>query len=240
MNIALVGHGKMGKAVENYIIEHTNDEVVLVINSQTSEQLNPTQLSTADVVIEFSHPDSAANNIETCLLAGIPVVSGTTGWTSQLGNMIATASKQGVAFFYASNFSLGVALFQHAARELARLSNLSDYKVRLDESHHIEKVDQPSGTAITTVNELLPLLSNYDNWALNEDKERAVGVHCQRVGSVKGDHCVTFDSDVDTIKISHSAKSRVGFAMGAHKAAQFVIGKQGFYSMNDLLGLENK
>lgn len=239
MKIALLGHGKMGHIIEE-IARSRGHEIVLIVDETNCNQVTDEQLKQADVAIEFTVPSIAMKNYAWCFACGIPVVSGTTGWLENWDAVIENCTKQDGGFFYASNFSVGVNIFFHLNRYLAKLmNNFKDYEVLIEETHHIHKLDAPSGTAITIAEGILDNHDRHDHWQLSgKDKDKeALQIEAKREGEVPGIHSVIYKSPVDEIKIFHSAFSRQGFAMGAVLAAEFMKGKCGVYGMDDLLDI---
>ena len=238
MKIALIGYGKMGKTLERLALAN-GDEVVLIIDADNRHEFTKENLERADVAIEFSRPDSAFENIKTCLEAGIPVVSGTTAWLDQLPDAKAICAQQKGAFLYASNFSIGVNIFFALNKMLAeKMSQQKQYKVSMEEIHHTQKLDAPSGTAITLAEGIMENISEKKNW-INEPSEKPdeLGIVSKRIDKVPGTHEIVYESVVDSISIKHTAHSREGFASGALMAAAWIIGKQGFFEMKDMLGI---
>ena len=231
MKIALVGYGKMGKIIGE-IAESRGHEVVAKLNeSPTLENLN-----NPDVVIEFSNPEVAFNNIKICLENKIPVVCGTTGWLDQKPEIEKIATENETAFLYGSNFSLGVNLFFALNEKLADLmKNFSEYKVQLEEIHHTHKKDAPSGTAISLAEGIIKNDHRFDAWKLDETKGNELGIFAIREDEVPGTHSIFYRSDVDEIEIKHTAFNRNGFALGAVIAAEWIQGKKGNFSMKDVL-----
>lgn len=235
MKIAIIGYGKMGKEIEKIAIERGH-EIVFKFDLSNSNEFTVENLKKTDVAIEFTEPSSAYNNFLTCFDANIPVVSGSTGWLDNIED-IKKRCIAGKTFFYASNFSIGMNLFFKLNKELAELMKRADkYNVQIDETHHTEKKDAPSGTAISLAEDILKLNSNKEKWV----KEHAVNkselaIRSFRREKVPGIHTIRYDSDVDYIEITHSAKNRKGFAKGAVMAAEFIKDKTGFYTMQDLL-----
>jgi len=238
MNIAIIGYGKMGKEIERICLERGH-QVPLKIDITNQADLNKENLATIDVAIEFTVPASAFNNYMTCFESNVPVVSGTTGWLDRLPEVEALCVKENKAFFYASNFSLGVNLFFELNKKLAKLMNpFPEYDVAQEEIHHTQKLDAPSGTAITLAEGVLENLDRKKQWTLQEfNSIEDFQIVAKRLGKVPGTHTITYDSDVDSIEIKHTAKSRVGFALGSVLAAEYMNGKTGLHGMNDLLGL---
>ncbi len=238
MKIALIGYGKMGKEIEK-IAEKKGHQIIFKFDVNNQNEFTAENLKKADVAIEFTQPDSAYENYIKCFEANIPVVSGTTGWLDKLPEIKLQCTKYGNTFFYASNFSIGVNLFFKLNKQLALLMNKSEgYDVIISETHHTEKKDAPSGTAITIAEDLISGFNKKTNWV----KETAVNntelvIRSYREGKVPGIHTVKYESDVDYIEITHSAKSRKGFAAGAVRAAEFTQKKSGFLTMDDLLDL---
>ena len=231
MKIALVGYGKMGKIIDE-IATQRNHEIVATLN----ESPNSENLNNADVVIEFSNPEVAFNNIKTCLENKIPVICGTTGWLDQKPEIEKIAAENNTAFLYGSNFSLGVNLFFALNEKLADLmKNFPDYNIQLEEIHHIHKKDAPSGTAISLAEGIIKNNQRFEGWKLDETKEKELGILAIREDEVPGTHSVFYKSSVDEIEIKHTAYSRNGFALGAVIAAEWIQGKTGNFSMKDVL-----
>lgn len=238
MKVALIGYGKMGHEIEQILIERGH-QVSLIIDINNYDEFTPNNLQKCEVAIEFTNPKSAKENIKKCFDANIPVVSGTTGWNEQLNEIIDLCLKNNKTFFYASNFSLGVNIFFKLNKFLANIMNkFNQYEVYIEEIHHTQKLDAPSGTAITLANDIISNIERKNRWKLNENsKDDILGIKAYREGTVPGTHIITYDSEVDTIQIKHEAKNRKGFALGAVLAAEFVIGKIGYFTMDDLLKL---
>jgi 4-hydroxy-tetrahydrodipicolinate reductase len=230
MKIALLGYGKMGKVIERIALERGH-EIVLKKSSQDSFS----GLENADVAIDFSVPSSAIENISECLNKGIPVVSGTTGWLDNYDKMVALCNEKNGAFIYGSNFSLGVNLFfelnDHLSKMMARFNQ---YQVSMEEIHHTQKLDAPSGTAISLAKDIIKNY-NYSNWTLETPKADEIKIDAKRIENVPGTHSVFYTSDVDTIEIKHTAHSRDGFAFGAIIAAEWLANKKGVFTMKDVL-----
>ena len=231
MKIALVGYGKLGKIIGE-IAESRGHEVVAKLNeSPTLENLN-----NPDVVIEFSNPEVAFNNIKICLENKIPVVCGTTGWLDQKPEIEKIATENETAFLYGSNFSLGVNLFFALNEKLADLmKNFSEYKVQLEEIHHTHKKDAPSGTAISLAEGIIKNDNRFEAWKLDETKGNELGIFAVREDEVPGTHSIFYRSEVDEIENKHTAFNRNGFALGAVIAAEWIQGKKGNFSMKDVL-----
>ncbi len=232
MKIALLGFGKMGKIIAKIAVYRGHE---IVYKSSASTQSG--NFKDAEIAIEFSTPEAAVTNITKCFKAKIPVVSGTTGWLDQKKAIEEACIQSAGSFIYASNFSIGVNLFFNLNEHLALLMKpWSDYKVSVEEIHHTEKKDAPSGTAITLVEDILPY-SDKNTWNLDHTTTDAVSIKSTREADVKGTHSVAFTSKIDTITIKHEAHSREGFAMGAVIAAEFLVSKKGIFTMKDVLGL---
>lgn len=232
MKIALVGYGKMGKIIDEISQNRRHEVVARLKETPTKESLND-----ADVVIEFSNPEAAFENIKVCLENKIPVICGTTGWLDKKPEIERIAVEQNSAFLYGSNFSLGVNLFFALNEKLAKLmNNVDEYQCQLEEIHHIHKKDAPSGTAISIAEGIIEN-SKYEAWKLGETKDKELGIFAIREDEVPGTHSVFYRSEVDEIEIKHTAFNRNGFALGAVIAAEWIVGKQGVFSMKDVLGL---
>ncbi len=239
MKIALVGYGRMGQEIERIALSRGH-EIVLTIDINNLVDFNHDNLSKADVAIVFTIPESAVDSYMRCFDAGLPVVSGTTGWIDRWDDVVEYCNNKEAAFFYASNFSLGVNIFFELNKLLARLMKpFSQYKAEMLEVHHTKKLDSPSGTAISLAEDLISERNDILGW-VNESTQGShqLGIVSVREGDVPGIHTIKYDSEVDYIEISHSAKSRSGFAFGAVLAAEFVAGKKGIFSMRDLLKLD--
>ncbi|RNC63457.1 4-hydroxy-tetrahydrodipicolinate reductase [Proteiniphilum sp. X52] len=237
MKIALIGYGKMGHEIEK-IARERGHEIVCIIDINQEEKFGSPEFKSADVAIEFTSPESALQNYRRAFTAGVPVVSGTTGWLAHLDEIKEACEKNGKTFFYASNFSLGVNIFFALNNYLAALmNNYPDYEVRMEETHHIHKLDAPSGTAITLAEGILAHIDRKERWALGNDAtdEDTLRVDAFREGEVPGIHSVIYESDADSLRITHDAKNRKGFALGAVLSAEFTKGKKGFLTMEDLL-----
>ena len=235
MKIALIGYGKMGKTIEKIALERGH-EIVSVIDVSNPEDFNSAAFKSADVAIEFTVPSTALSNYMKCFEANVPVVSGTTGWLDRMDEVKEKCEKEGKTFFYASNYSIGVNIFFAVNSYLARImNNFPSYNVRMTETHHIHKLDAPSGTAITLAEGILKQVDRKERWVLEtEEKPADLAIHAIREGEVPGIHEIIYDSEVDYISIKHDAKSRAGFALGAVVAAEFTAGKKGFLGMKDL------
>jgi 4-hydroxy-tetrahydrodipicolinate reductase len=232
MKIALLGYGKMGKVIEKIALERGHEIVLKKSSADSFSNLN-----NADVAIDFSTPDAAVCNISECLHTNIPIVSGTTGWLAQYDEMVALCEEKNGAFIYGSNFSLGVNLFFELNNYLAKMmSNFNQYQVSLEEIHHTQKLDAPSGTAISLANGIIEN-SAYENWTLDNPNAKQIPIDAKRIENVPGTHTVFYTSTVDTIEIKHTAHNREGFALGAVIAAEWLVGKKGVFTMKNVLGL---
>ncbi len=238
MKIALIGYGKMGKTIEDIALTRGH-EIVLKIDVDNYHELTAKNLQKADVAIEFTVPASALGNYRACFQAGVPVVSGTTGWLDRKEEVLKEIKHYDGTFFYASNFSLGANLFFALNRKLASLmANRPEYQVSMEEVHHTQKLDAPSGTAISLAEDLIAILPGVHSWTLDDTSNSGqVKIKAVREGQVPGIHRISYESEVDHILIEHSAKNRNGLALGAVLAAEFCPGKKGLLSMNDLLKL---
>ena len=233
MKIALVGYGKMGKIIDELAGKKGHEIVARLNETPTISSLN-----NAEVIIEFSNPEVAFSNIKFCLEQKVPVVCGTTGWLSQRPEIEKIALENETAFLYGSNFSLGVNLFFDFNKKLANLmANFPEYNIQLEEIHHTHKKDAPSGTAISLAEDIIKNNSTFDAWKLDATQGKNLGIEAIRKDEVPGTHSVFYRSEVDEIEIKHTAFSRNGFAIGAIVAAEWIIGKKGIFSMNDVLGL---
>lgn len=239
MKIALIGYGKMGHAIEEIAIARGH-EIVCRIDADNVDEIDTPTFASADVAIEFTTPATAFDNYKRAFAQGVPVVSGTTGWLDRMPE-IKEACLHGATFFYASNFSLGVNIFFAMNSWLASIMNQFDnYRVSLDEIHHIHKLDHPSGTAISLAEGIIEGVDRVSRWSETEQAADVLRITAEREGEVPGTHIVRYDSPVDTITIEHRAKSRQGFALGAVVAAEFTVGKKGFLTMNDMLPFLNR
>ncbi len=228
----------MGREIER-IARDRGHEIVATIDMNEEEKFHSDEFKSADVAIEFTSPASAFQNYIHAFEAGVPVVSGTTGWLDRIDQIKEACEKEGKTFFYASNFSLGVNLFFALNNYLAGLMNLfTDYDARIEETHHIHKLDAPSGTAITLAEGILERVERKKEWSLDKKEADTLHIESFREGEVPGIHTVVYESPVDSIRLTHDAKSREGFALGAVLAAEFTKGKKGFLGMEDLLNLQ--
>lgn len=234
MKIALLGYGKMGQTIERIALERGHEIVLKKDEFNTYEGL-----SAADVAIDFSIPSVAVENISSCFYANVPVISGTTGWLEHYDEMEALCKSKDGAFISSSNFSLGVNLFFELNDYLAKMmAKFDSYRVEMEEIHHTQKLDAPSGTAISLAKGVIAN-STYTNWTLNEPKSNEIHIEAIRIEDVPGTHTVSYISEIDTIDIKHTAHNRDGFALGAVIAAEWIIGKKGVFSMKDVLNFNN-
>ena len=238
MKILLIGYGKMGKTIEQLALAKGHDIIGRIDYDNADEVKNYTSENT-DVAIEFTHPESAFKNISYCLNNGIPIVSGSTGWLNKYEEAVALCQKQKGAFFYASNYSVGVNLFFHFNEYIAsKMQAYKAYDVSIREVHHLQKVDKPSGTGITAAEGVLASYTNLEGWVSDNPVEKGkLNIVSEREPEVVGTHIVTYSSEVDKIELGHIAHSRAGFAEGAIMAAQWLVGREGVYGMKDMLNL---
>ena len=233
MRIALFGYGKMGKVIDK-IAKKRGHKIIYRIDENSINY----DLKKVDVAIDFSTPKAAFSNINMALENSIPIISGTTGWLDNYNKAVKLCNEKNGAFLYASNFSLGVNIFFEINRQLAKImSNHPEYVIKMKEIHHIEKIDAPSGTAITLAESIIKE-TDYQKWSLNKDfKENEISIEAQRLSDKTGTHEVIYKSDIDEIKIKHAAVNREGFGIGAVIAAEWLIGKKGVFSMKDVLNI---
>ena len=235
MNVAIIGYGKMGHEIEKILLQRGHT-VGLIIDQNNAEDLCAERLADIDVAIEFTMPQTAYNNIRTCIEAGVAIVSGTTGWTERLPELQELCRERGGSMIYSSNYSLGVNIAFRINRRLAELMNVCDnYDVRIEEIHHTQKKDAPSGTAISLANDILTRVERKDNW-VNEptNDEKALEIVSLREGTVPGTHTVTYESADDKIEIKHTLFSRRALALGAVVAAEFIAPRTGVFTIDDL------
>jgi 4-hydroxy-tetrahydrodipicolinate reductase len=246
MNIALIGYGKMGQIIERFAIERGH-EIVLKIGSQNLNELTVSNLKKADVAIDFSLPDAAIKNIYTCFEANVPLVVGTTGWYGQLQEIKNECLLNNNTLLYGSNFSIGVNLFFHINEVLAKImNNYPAYDVQVEEIHHTQKLDSPSGTAMTIAEEIISRLDRKGEWVneLNGSvpaevlKPEQLLIASERIENIPGTHTVVYSSEVDEIEIKHTAHNRAGFALGAVVAAEWLKNKQGFFNISDIFNFK--
>jgi 4-hydroxy-tetrahydrodipicolinate reductase len=236
MKIALIGYGKMGKAIEQIALQRGH-EIVLRIGRGNQHEFTKENLVMADVAIEFTTPESALENVMKCMEAGVPVICGSTGWNEHVYLAKEKCIATNTAFLQASNFSVGVNIFFEINKRLASIMNdWPEYEVKVEETHHIEKKDAPSGTAITIAEQILENLKRKEHWELDKPpSENTLPIIAHREEHVPGTHTVTYSSAIDEIEIIHTAHSREGFASGAVLAAEFIQHRKGIFSMSDVL-----
>lgn len=242
MRVAIIGYGKMGHIIESILKERGHD-VALIIDIDNASDLCAEKCADIDVAIEFSAPDAAFANVRKCLEMGLPVVCGTTAWGERMAEAKELCEANNGAFFYSSNYSVGVNVMFALSRQLAKIMNtIGGYKVSMEETHHIHKKDAPSGTAITLAEGILSEIPTIKNWTLIEGEgsvaEDSLPIVSFREGEVPGIHTVRYESEADVITLTHDAKSRAGFALGAVLAAEFIVGKKGCFTMSDLFKFE--
>ena len=233
MKVALIGYGKMGHSIESILAERGHEVTARFGRDGIDKQA----LQKADVAIEFTRPEGAFGNIAACFECSVPVVSGTTGWLARYDEAVKLCEREEGTFLYASNFSLGVNLFFEVNRHLARIMNAyPEYEVDIEEIHHTEKKDAPSGTAITLAEQIEDQLKRKEGWTMDEQHgKEQIHISAKREPDVPGTHIIRYLSEIDTIQIEHTAHSRKGFALGAVLAAEFLPGKKGVYTMKDVL-----
>ena len=239
MKIAILGYGKMGKVIERIALERGH-EIGLKITSSNLEELTKENIENQDVAIDFSVPSNAVDNIKLCLNSHLPIVVGTTGWYDDFEAIKTECKEKNGALLTATNFSVGVNLFFELNRKLAQLMNSrKEYSAKIDEIHHTEKLDSPSGTAISLADDLINQHDNYTNWENQKtaDNSTSLSIISEREPDVKGTHIISYESEVDKISIEHFAKNRDGFGLGAVLAAEFIHQKTGIFNMQDVLNL---
>lgn len=235
MDIALLGYGKMGREIEQVLIDRGH-RVALKVTSANAATVTAADLQKAQVAIEFSTPHTVLCNINKCLEAGVPVVVGTTGWYGQLATVEQACAEKNGTVFHATNFSLGVNLFFKLNTYLAGLMNkYPAYDVSMEEIHHIHKLDKPSGTAITLAEQVIAQVDRKEQWSIEDEGENTLFIKDVREGEVPGTHIIRYTSAIDDIEIMHKAHNRKGFALGAVIAAEFIYNKKGIFTMKDLL-----
>ena len=236
MKIAIIGYGKMGRIIEKLAIEKGH-KIVLKIDDTNIDELSVVSLKKADVAIEFTGPEAAFRNINLCFDAGIPVVSGTTGWLDRYDEIKERCETEKRAFFYASNFSLGVNIFFKLNQQFAKIMNkFGNFDISVQETHHIHKLDAPSGTAITITQDIISEIDRKQNWVKEStENDKQIAIKSFREGENPGEHTVTYKSSIENIEIKHESKNREGLAQGTLLAAEFIIGKTGVFGMDNLL-----
>jgi 4-hydroxy-tetrahydrodipicolinate reductase len=233
MKIALLGYGKMGKAIEEIALKRGHS-VVFKTNEASIEK----DVSKADVAIDFSTPETVVDNMKKCFAVNVPVVVGTTGWYERFSEVCRLCELGGHSLFHATNFSIGVNIFFEVNKTLAKLMNTQpDYEIEMTEIHHTQKLDSPSGTAITLADGIIENVDRKSSWSENKPGEESILIHAKRERDVPGMHMVNYESEIDNIEIKHEAKGRIGFATGAVLAAEWLQNKKGIYTMKDLLNL---
>ena len=234
MKIALLGYGKMGKEIEKISIERGHSISVII-----DKEDDVKSLIGSDVAINFSTPSSAVSNIKLALYSSIPIISGTTGWLENYNEIVEYSKNTKTSFMYASNYSLGVNLFFELNKKLTSLLNKHyQYKIALQEIHHTEKIDKPSGTALTLAQDIIKG-TNYKDWSFKNNTDKTIKMESVRENNVPGTHKVKYDSEIDSIEITHTAHSRKGFALGAVVAAEWIIDKKGVFNMTDMINDTN-
>ncbi len=235
MKIALIGYGKMGKAIEEIAVGKGH-KIILKINDENLSELNATNLQQCDVAIEFTNPESAIENMRTCIAASIPVVCGSTGWVAHENDIKHFCTEHKGSLLYSSNFSIGVNIFFEINKYLAALmAQHNGYNVSIEETHHTQKKDAPSGTAISIAQQIISERSDKNKWTLSNPSPDEIQIESKRIDPAPGTHHVRYSSSIDDIEIIHTAHSRKGFAAGALAAAEFLVGKKGVFSMSDVL-----
>ncbi|MCB0402427.1 MAG: 4-hydroxy-tetrahydrodipicolinate reductase [Flavobacteriales bacterium] len=236
MRIGIIGYGKMGREIEQIAVDRGH-EVTMRITSQNVKDYNFDTLKNVDVAIEFTNPDFAVNNINTCLSADTPIVVGTTGWYDRFEEVKQSVVENEGSLLYATNCSVGVNLFFRLNKYLAKVMNAHpEYQVSLEETHHTQKKDAPSGTAITLAEGILANNDAKDLWVLGDaHAKNQLPIHAHRIEHVPGTHMVHYASEIDDIEIKHTAHNRKGFALGAVLAAEYISGKKGIFTMEDVL-----
>lgn len=236
MKIALLGYGKMGKIIEELAVADGH-EIMLRISSTSKDQFTKSNMGVADVAIEFSSPNTAYDHVSKCLEWGVPVVSGSTGWESEHDSIKEQSISQNGAFLYASNFSIGVNIFRKINRQLAALmTKYPQYSASMEEIHHTQKLDAPSGTAITLAQDIMSQNSKITRWVKGDaETTLELGITSKRIEGVPGTHSISYNSEIDSIVISHIAHNRMGFAKGALLAAEWLKDKKGNFTMDDVL-----
>ena len=230
MKIALLGYGKMGREIEKISLERGHSISIIIDREDLVDKLINT-----DVAINFSTPDSAVNNIKLSLDSSIPIVSGTTGWLENYDDIVEHSKKTNTSFMYSSNYSLGVNLFFELNKKLATLvGNYKDYNINIEETHHKQKLDKPSGTAITLADEII-VNSKYSEWSFDKNNKDTIKMISKREDNIPGTHTVQYNSKIDSLEIKHTAHNRKGFALGAVIAAEWILNKKGVFNMSDVI-----
>lgn len=241
LSIAIIGYGKMGREIEKHALS-LGHKIICTIDNQSEWDSKIDLLKNANVAIEFSTPEAAIHNIKKCFELNIPVVTGTTGWYDSFEQIKQLCNQNNQTLFYASNFSLGVNILFEINKKLASLLNdFDEYKLHIEETHHTQKLDKPSGTAITLAKDITSIIDRYNDWKLIEKSPSIadIPIKANRIDNIFGKHEVIYSSEIDTIEIKHSAKSRKGFVKGAIMAAEWVANKKGIYNMQDMLNIKH-
>lgn len=234
MKIALLGYGKMGKEIEEISVERGHKIVYKIDKNSVDSNINE-----ADIAINFSTPETAVQNIKLALKSGVPVVCGTTGWLSDFKMIKELSIKSKISFLYSSNFSLGVNLFFELNKKLTQIMNKHhQYSLNIEEIHHTEKIDKPSGTSISLANDIIES-GKYNSWSINNKENKSIRIDSKRINEVPGTHIINYSSEVDSIEIKHTANNRKGFAFGAILASEWLINKKGVFEMNDVINDPN-
>lgn len=235
MKIAIIGHGKMGRMIEEIASRERGHEIVSIIDEHNPGDFDSPEFLGADVAIEFTRPEAGAENVRKCLQRGVAVVSGTTGWNDRLAEMQELCRKEGGSLLWASNYSIGVNIFRVLSKRLAdMMRGFPQYRPSLTETHHIHKLDHPSGTAVTLAEDLIAHTPGVTRWSETEAGAEVLPVTALREGEVPGIHTITWESEADTIGITHSAKSRRGFALGAVLAAEWLAANPGVHDITEM------
>ena len=232
MNVGIIGYGKMGKMIHDVASSRGHNIGVILKEPNWQSQ----EVAGLDVVIEFTNPESAVDNIKKCFLEKVPIVVGSTGWYAHYEEVVALCKKNNHALLTATNFSIGVNIFWHLNKKLAEIMNeQTDYQVKIKEVHHTEKLDSPSGTAISTAEILIDQIDRYSTWTEADKQEKTISIESHREENVPGTHTVSYKNEIDEILFTHKANNRNGFALGAVLAAEFLKDKTGVYQMKDLI-----
>jgi 4-hydroxy-tetrahydrodipicolinate reductase len=240
MNIAIIGYGRMGKIIEQ-IAKEKEHHIAYIIDAENRSDLEKMNAQDVDCAIEFTHPESALQNYKSLLEKNIPVVAGTTGWHDKKDQVSAWVKQYNGCLFHSSNFSIGVNIFFQLNKMLASLmDDYPDYEISIEETHHTKKKDAPSGTAISIADQIIDKVDRVNNWSLEANQgEDTIEIDAKRIVDIYGTHAINYDSGIDNIRITHNAKSRLGFAIGALSAATWLQGKKGVYTMEDMLSLKS-
>lgn len=239
MRIALLGFGKMGREIKKIAVSRSH-EISIIIDKENQEDIASDDFKKSDVAIEFSTPETAYENIIAGIYAGVPVVSGTTGWLDKLNKVTDLVESENASFIYASNFSIGVNILFNLNQKLAGIMDgQNNYKVSIEEIHHTQKVDSPSGTAMSLAEDIIEKCKRLDTWVNNKsDSKNIIGIESFREGQVPGTHSISWESETDSIQLMHKAFGRQGFAFGAVFAAEYIQNRKGVFTMDRLLGFK--